>query len=95
MKLSLVATSLLALTTVLVSAAIQDIDVSVLKAAVQKLCAANEGGVFGTCCRENNNGEDIASVYGLPSCFGSIKTTTAGGVQDLFVTLPPKNILRA
>ena len=82
MKLSLAISSFLALSAVLVCAAGDDL--AALKTTLQILCDANTQGAFGTCCSNNNKGQDITAVDELPHCFGS--TETAGGfIQEMFV----------
>ena len=84
MKLSLSITSFLALATILTCAAGDGL--SALKATLLSLCAANENGVFGNCCLDNNNGQDIAAISDLPACFGKVTTTKAGDeISMLFV----------
>ena len=87
MNLSLCVSLFLLLATVLACASGEDVDFAALKATLLKMCAANEAGSFGSCCRSNNNGQDIASTDSLPKCFGSIAATTANGaIQKLFVS---------
>ena len=83
MKLSLSLTSLLVLAAVLVCVVGDDIDA--FKATLLSLCDANMDGVFGDCCRSNNNGQDIAEIRDLPDCFGTV-VSHDGFVYDLFAS---------
>ena len=75
--------SFLLLSIVLACAAADDL--GALKATLKKLCDANKEGPFASCCNSNNNGQDITSVSGLPSCLGSIDAPSSGIIQQLFV----------
>ena len=83
MPLSLPISSFLALVTVLACAAGDDL--AALKETLQKLCDANKAGAYGTCCSENNDGQDIASIGALPTCLGSTYVYN-NFVQMLFVS---------
>ena len=88
MKLSLHTISFLLLAAVLTCTAADDL--ATLKATLQKLCAVNKKGEFGSCCAANNNGQNMAAISSLPYCFG-VAGATAGDINTLFVsdtTLP-------
>ena len=81
MKLSLLMSSSLVLAAVLACAAADDL--TALKTTLQSLCDANKGGIYGTCCAANNNGQDITSISALSSCFGAV-TTNSDAITKLF-----------
>ena len=85
MKFPVAVYSLLVLAMVLAWAAGNDLDA--LKATIQSLCTANKNGAFGTCCVDNNDGQEITEIRGLPSCFGTVQTATSfDEISALFVS---------
>ena len=88
MKLTLALFFFVFLATVLARVAADDL--AALKETLQKLCAANTERAFGTCCASNNNGQDITAIGILPSCFGSV-ATTSGYIDKLFAS----NVMRS
>ena len=85
MKLPLPLSSFLVIAAALAYAAAAD-DLAALKATLQALCGVNNAGTFGTCCDDNNDGQNIQEISALPSCFGSVSTTESGAIQRLFVS---------
>ena len=84
MKRLLSLSPLLLLAAVLACAAADDLEA--LKATLLKLCGANTEGMFGSCCRAKNNGQDITAISSLSSCFGSTEMADSSTIKNLFAT---------
>ena len=84
MKLFPTISSFLVLAAVLACAAADDL--TVLKTTLQKLCDANKGGTYGSCCASYNNGQDITEIKSMPRCFGSTFSSSGTTIQKLFVS---------